>query len=108
MIYFALELPPSVNAASQPPCWPPVAGGVDSSTSEQFLRCKEPQPRVDLCPVYERPVGALSAHLLAPGAPTQALPHRPGIRLALRFHTTAAAATTGWPQVQEHFFFSSI
>ncbi len=72
-----------------------MAGGVDGSPGEQFLRCEEPQPCLDLCPVCEGPVGALSAHLLAAGALAQTLPHRPGIRLALRFHTATAATATG-------------
>lgn len=97
-----LASPLPVHLASQPPCWPPVAGGVDGSTGEQFLWREEPQPCLDLCPVCEGPVGALFAHLLATGAPAQTLPHRPGIRLALRFHTATAATATGWPQVQQH------
>lgn len=101
-VSFLNSSPPSVHLASQPPCWPPVAGGVVGSTGEQLLRREEPQPRLDLCPVCEGPVGALSAHLLAAGAPAQTLPHRPGIRLALHFYTATAAAATGWPQVQEH------
>lgn len=92
----------SVHLATQPPCWPPVAGGVVGSTGEQFLRREEPQPCLDLCSVCEGSVGAMSAHLLAPGAPAQTLPHRSGIRLALCFHTATAATTTGWPQVHEH------
>lgn len=71
-----------------------MAGGVDGSTGEQFVRCEEPQPCVDLCPVREGPMGAVFAHLLATGAPAKTLPHRPGIRLALRFYAAAAATAT--------------
>lgn len=79
-----------------------MAGGVDSSPREQFLWCEKLQPCLDFCPVYEGPVGALSPYLPAAGAPAQTLPHCLRIRLALRFHTTTAAAAAGWPKVQEH------
>ena len=104
---FLSKSPPShalVHVAPQPSCWPPVAGWVDSSVGEQFIRREEPQPRLDLRPVCEGPMGALSAHLLATGAPSQALLHCSRICLALCFHTATAAAATSWPQVQEHTF----
>lgn len=82
-----------------------MAGGVDGSTGEQFLRREEPQPRVDLRPVCEGPVGAVSSHLLAAGEPAQTLPHRPGIRLALCFHAASTAAASCGPQVLEHTLF---
>lgn len=85
---------PSVHAASQPPRRPPVAGGVDGPAGQQLLRRQEPQSRLDLRPVLKGPLGALSAHLLAAGASAQTLPHRPGIRLALRLHAAPAAAAS--------------
>lgn len=91
---------PPVHLAPQPPCGPPVAGGVDGSPGQQLVRREEPQPRVDLCPVREGPMGALPPHLPATGEPAQALSHRPELRLALRLHAAAAAAATGRPQVQ--------
>ena len=79
-----------------------MAGGVDGSAGEQLLRREESESRLDLCSVSQGPLGALSAHLLAAGAPSQTLPHRPGVRLALRLHTATAAAASGRPQVRGH------
>lgn len=91
----------SVHAAPQPPRRPPVVGGVDRPAGEQLVRREEPEPRLDLRAVREGPLGAVSAHLPAPGAPTQTLLHRSGLRLALRLHTATAAAAPGGPQVQK-------
>lgn len=91
----------AVHLAPQPPRGPPVAGGVDSSPGQQLVRREEPQPRVDLCPVRKGPMGALPPHLPAAGKPSQALSHRPELRLALCLHSAAAAAATGRPQVKQ-------
>lgn len=96
-----------VHLAPQPPRGPPVVGGVDSSPGQQLVRREEPQPRVDLCPVREGPMGALPPHLPAAGEPAQALSNRPELRLALRLHTAAAAAATRRPQVQQLTLFLS-
>lgn len=76
-----------------------MAGGVERSARQQSLRHPEPVPRVDLRTVGEGPLGAVCVQPAEAGQPSQALPHRAQLRLALRLHTHADAHAPGGPQV---------
>lgn len=77
-----------------------MVGGVERSPGQQPLRCKEPLPRLDIRSVRQGPLGPLPLQLPAAGAPAQALPHGPPLRLALRLHSPPAGDAPGGPQVR--------
>lgn len=54
---------------------------------------------MDLCPVCERPLGAVCVQPPSTGQPAQTLPHGSQLCLALRFHSNADAHAPGRPKV---------
>lgn len=95
----AVHLAVPGDPAGRPRRGPPVARGVERAARQQSLRHPEPVACVDLCPVGEGPLGAVSLQPPTSGQPAQALSHGPQLRLAVRLHPHADAHACGRPEV---------